>query len=120
MMEHITRLSTSPTTLHEAKRGKCRLIDRRRDRQSIISLMGGDGFPGHRSKHPIDRSIVVTGARQLFLNTDGHLVRRQTAIAVDWPVIRIGNVRIIAPCRKPVTRTPAIPAAVHKHDAVVM
>src|SRR5262245_49305094 len=63
--------------LHQSHRGKCRLIDCRCDCQPVVSLVGCDGFPGHRSKDPIDRSIVVTGRRQLSLDIHGHLVRRQ-------------------------------------------
>src|SRR5215208_388993 len=61
--EHITRLLTCCDWLREAESSKCRLIDGRCDRQSVVSLVGRDGFSRHWPKNTIDRSIVVTCAR---------------------------------------------------------
>ena len=106
--------------LHQTERGKCRLIDGRCNRQTVVSLEGCDGLPGHRSKEPIDRSIVVTGARQLFLDIDGHLVRRQSVVGVDRPVVHITHGWRITPSREPVSRVPVIPAVVHEDDPIIV
>src|SRR5262249_34110048 len=84
-------------------------------------LVGCDGFPGHRSKDPVDRSIVITGSRQRFLNIDGHLVRRQSVVRVDRTVVHITHRRRITPCREPVARVPVPPAVVvHENDPVIV
>src|SRR6266480_4189181 len=105
--------------LRYAERGKCRLIDYRCDRQSVVSLESCNGLSGHRAKDAIDRSVIVTVALQLFLNIDNYLVRGQSIVAVDWAVVRIIRIRGITPCREPVARIPIIPAAVYKHDPIV-
>ena len=117
---HHAALKMASISYTRPKRGKCWLIDCRCDRQSIVGLVGCDGFPGHRSKYPIDRSIVVTGARQLFLNVDCHLVRRQFVVGVDRSVVHITHGRRITPCREPVARVPVIPAVVHEDDPIVV
>src|SRR5262245_28496237 len=127
MMKRITRLSSVSyfllflfSFLDQPHRGKCRLIDCRCDRQSVVSLVGCDGFPGHRPKDTIDWSIVITGNRQRFLNVDGHPVRRQSVVAVDRAVIHIAHVRREAPCREPVAHVPVPPAAIHEDDPSVV
>ena len=119
-MERITRLSNNSNDLRYAERRKCRLIDYRCDRQSVVSLESCNGLSGHRAKDAIDRSVIVTVALQLFLNIDNYLVRGQSIVAVDWAVVRIIRIRGITPCREPVARIPIIPAAVYKHDPIVM
>src|SRR5438067_183347 len=89
MMERITRLSNNSDDLRYSERGKCRLIDYRCDRQSVVGLESCDGLSGHRAKDAIDRSVIVTVALQLFLNIDNYLVRGQSIVAVDWAVVRI-------------------------------
>src|SRR5678815_1631322 len=106
--------------LRYAERSKCRLIDTRCDRQSVVSLESCDGLSGHWPKNTIDRSVVVTGARQLFLNIDGHLVGRPSVVGVDRTVIHISHGRRITPCREPIARIPVIPAVVHEDDPVVV
>src|SRR5262249_11970421 len=76
--------------------------------------------PGHWPKDPIDRSIVVTGTRQCFLNIDGHLVRRQSVVAVDRAVVHITHRRRITPCWEPVAGIPVIPAVAHENDPIEM
>src|SRR5215470_7285727 len=98
MMERITRLSNASfnwsdfllpnssfllSELHQAERGKCRLIDCRCNRQTVVSLESCDGFSGHRPKDPIDRSVVVTSAGQLLLDVDSYLIRRQPIVSVN-------------------------------------
>src|SRR5436190_12719141 len=119
MMECITRLSNA-CGLHQPKCGKRWLIDCRCYSQSIVSLVSCDCFTRHRSKEAIDRPIVITGARQLFLNIDGHPVRRQIVVAIDWPVVHVTHRRRITPCREPVARVPVVPAVVHEDDPIVM
>ena len=106
--------------LYEAHRGECRLIDSRCNRQTIVSLESCDRLSGHWPKNTIDRSVVVTGRRQLFLNINGHLVRRQSIVAVDRAVVCVSHGRRITPCREPVTRVPIPPAAVHEDDPSVV
>src|SRR5262249_18459908 len=120
MMEHITRLSPSPTNLCQAERSGCRLRVSRCYRQPVVSLESCDGFPGYWPKHTIDRSVVVTSARQLFLNIHDHLIRRQSIVAIDRAVVHISHVRRITPCREPVARVPVPPAAAHKNDPIVV
>src|SRR5262249_19636919 len=107
-------------SLHQPHRGKCRLINRRSDRQSVVSLVSCNRFPGHRPKDPIDRSIVITGARQLFLNIDGYLVRRQSVVAVDRAVEHKTYRRRVTPGREPVARIPVPPAVVYEDDPVIV
>src|SRR5262249_50152735 len=66
------------------------------------------------------RSIVVTGGRQLLLNIDGHLVRRQSVVAVDRAVEHKTHRRRITPCREPVARVPVPPAVVYEDDLIVV
>jgi hypothetical protein len=106
--------------LSYTERDECRLIDGRCNRQTVVSLESCDGFSGHWPKNTIDRSVVVTGARQLFLNIDGHLVGRPSIVGVDWPVVHISHGRRITPCREPIARIPVIPAVVHEDDPVVV
>src|SRR6266480_1078679 len=106
--------------LRYAERGKCRLIDYRCDRQSIVSLERCNGLSSHWPKDTIDRPVVVTDALELFLNIDNYPVRRESVVAIDWAVVRIISVRGMTPCWEPVARIPIIPAAAHKHDPIVM
>src|SRR5262249_43151238 len=68
----------------------------------------------------IDRSIVITGSRQLLLNIDCHLVRRQSVVAVDWSVVHKTHRRRVTPCREPVTSVPVPPAVVYEDDPSVV
>src|ERR1700688_2932472 len=120
MMEYITRLSNSSDQLRYPERGKCRLINYRCDGQPVASLESCDGLPGHRPKNAIDRPIIITVALQLLLNINNYLIGWQSIVAVDWAVIWIICTRGITPGREPVARIPIIPAAVHKHDPIVM
>src|SRR5438552_10219073 len=106
--------------LRDAERGKCRLINCRCDLQSIVGLEGCDGVLGHRSKYPIDRSIVITVTLQLRLNIGNYLVGSQSIVGIDWAIVRIISIGVITPCREPVARIPVIPAAVHKDDPIEM
>src|SRR5438034_3371196 len=106
--------------LRYAERGKCRLIDCRCDRQSVVGLEICDGLLSHRSKDAIDRSIVVTVALQLRLHIGNYLIGSQSIVSVDWAIVWIISLCVITPCRIPVARIPVIPAAVHKDDPIVM
>src|SRR4029453_4348831 len=116
----LTKAADFFLSLHQPHRGKCWLIDSPCDRQSVISLVGCDGFPGHRPKDPIDRSIVVTGGCQRFLDIDGHLVRRQSVVAVAGAIVNITHGRRITPGREPVAGVPVPPAAIHEDDPGVV
>src|SRR6266487_2818113 len=87
---------------------------------SIVGLEGCDGLSGHRSKDTIDRSLVITVALQLRQSIGNYLVEGQSVISVNWAVVWIISLRVITPCRVPVTRIPVIPAAVHEDDPIVM
>src|SRR5256886_2800599 len=106
--------------LRYAERGKCRLIDCRCDRQSVVGLEICDGLLGHRPKDTIDRSIVITVALQLRLHIGNSLIGNQSIVSVDWAIVWIISLCVITPCRIPVARIPVIPAAVHKDDPIVM
>ncbi len=106
--------------LSYTERGECRLIDGRCNRQTVVSLESCDGLSGHWPKNTIDRSIVVTCARQLFLHVHSYPIGRPSIVGVDGTIIHITNGRRITPCREPVARIPVIPAVVHEDDPVVV
>src|SRR6267154_2327591 len=106
--------------LSYAERGECRLIDGRCNRQTVFSLESCDGLSGHWPKNTIDRSVVVTCARQLFLHVHSYPIGRPSIVSVDGTIIHITNRRRITPCREPVARIPVIPAVVHEDDPVVV
>src|SRR5205823_8810886 len=54
------------------------------------------------------------------LNIGNYLVGSQSVVSVDWAVVWIISLRVITPCRVPVTRIPIIPPAVHEDDPIVM
>src|SRR5262249_35618412 len=71
-------------------------------------------------KDPVARSIVITGGCQRFLNIDGHLVRRQSVVAVDRAIVHISHGWRITPCREPIAGVPVPPAVVHENDPVIV
>src|SRR5882724_159614 len=106
--------------LRYAERSKCRLIDGRCNRQTVVSLESCDGLSSHGPKNTIDRSVVVTCARQLLLYVHSYPIGRPSIVGVDGTVIHITNGRRITPCREPIARIPVIPAVVHEDDPVVV
>src|SRR4029077_9292936 len=90
------------------------------NRQTVVSLVGCDGLSGHWPKNTIDRSVVVTFARQLFLHAHSYPVGCPPIIGVDGTIIHITNGRRVTPCREPIARIPVIPAVVHEDDPVVV
>src|SRR5206468_4276595 len=79
-----------------------------------------DGLSSHWPKNTIDRSVVVTCARQLFLHAHSYPIGRPSIVGVDGTIIHITNGRRITPCREPIARIPIIPAVVHEDDPVVV
>src|SRR5438067_265254 len=106
--------------LSYTERGECRLIDGRCNRQTVVSLESCDGLSGHWPKNTIDRSIVVTCARQLFLHAHSYPIGCPSIVGVDGTIIHITNRRRITPCREPIARIPVIPAVVDEDDPVVV
>jgi len=64
--------------------------------------------------------MIIALLLQRGLHVSDHLVWRQIVVSVDGAIPSIIRVRIIAPCREPVTRVPVIWRAKHEHDAVIM
>src|SRR6266550_2736730 len=106
--------------LSYTERGECRLIDGRCNRQTVVSLESCDGLSGHWPKNAIDRSVVVTCARQLFLHVHSYPIGRPSIVGVDGTIIHITNGRRITPCREPIARIPVIPAVVHEDDPIIV
>src|SRR5260370_27493584 len=106
--------------LRYTERGERRLIDGRCNRQTVVSLVGCDGLSGHWPKNSIDRSVVVTCARQLFLHAHSYPVGCPSIVGVDGTIIHITNGRRVTPCREPIALVPVIPAVVHEDDPVVV
>src|SRR5437016_2510398 len=106
--------------LRDAERSECRLIDGRCNRQTVVSLESCDGLSGHWPKNTIDRSVVVTCARQLFLHVHSYPIGRPSIVGVDGTIIHITNGRRITPCREPIPRIPVIPAVVHEDDPIIV
>src|SRR5437879_7874542 len=84
----------------------------------MVSLESCDRLSRRWSKNSIDRAIVIAVALELGLNFCNDLVRRQIAVTINRSVVWIIGVRIVAPCRKPITGIPVPPTATYKNDAV--
>src|SRR5882724_5257489 len=106
--------------LRYTERCKCRLIDGRCNRQTVVSLESCDGLSGHWPKNTIDRSVVATCARQLFLHVHSYPIRRPSIVGVDGTTVHITNGRRITPCREPIARIPVIPAVVHEDNPIIV
>src|SRR5581483_428464 len=98
-----------------------RLVHGGCDRQAMVSLESCQCSPGLRPQNSINRSGVITLAAQDKLHIDDYLVGRETGVTgVDWPVIPVPGIRIVAPARIPIAGVPVPPAAKDKDDARVM
>jgi len=66
-----------------------RLVNCRRDRKPVVSLVIRDCRTRVRAKNAIDRTVVITFVVQLYLDVCDDFVRRQIVVAVDGAVVRI-------------------------------
>src|SRR5438270_2696507 len=83
----------------------------------MVSLESCDRLSRVWSKNSVDRASVIAVALELGLNFCNDLVRRQIAVTINRAVVWIIGVRIVAPCRKPITGIPVPPTATYKNDA---
>src|SRR5438477_6780315 len=84
----------------------------------MVSLKSCDRLARHRPQNSVDRSGVITISLKLPLHLRDYLFGRQVGVAVNRAVVWIIGVRIVAPCRKPITGIPVPPTATYKNDAV--
>src|SRR5207247_4839223 len=80
------------------------LVNRRRCGEPLISLIGGERFPGHRPEQSIHFTLVVAHLLQLSLNVRDHPVRRlSTMTHINRAIVSIIlGPRIITPSRIPI------------------
>src|SRR5205814_3208437 len=97
------------------------LVDRCRRGESLIGLIGGERFPGHRPEQSIHFALVVAHLLQLSLNLRDHPVRRlSTMTHVDRAIVSIIlGPRIITPSRIPVPVVPVVVTATDQLYPVV-
>src|SRR6266404_5878789 len=69
---------------------QCRLVDRRRRGEPLISLISGERLPGHRPEQSIHVTLVIAHLLQLSLHVCDHTVRRfSTVTDVDRAIVGI-------------------------------
>src|SRR5437588_4397752 len=84
----------------------------------MVSLKSCDRLARHRPQNSVDRSGVITISLKLPLHLRDYRFGRQVGGAVNRAVVWIIGVRIVSPCRKPITGIPVPPTATYKNDAV--
>src|SRR6202011_2179644 len=98
-----------------------RLVDHRRRGESLISLVGGERFPGQRPEQSIHFTSVVAHLLQLGLHVRDYAVRRlSTMTHIDRGIVGIIlGARIVTPSRIPVAVVPIIVTATDQLHALV-
>src|SRR5438477_1193852 len=88
-------------------------VDRPRHRQVILYLVILNRRPRYRTEHAINCFTEVSELLQRVLHIGDDLVRRQTVITVDRPIVSVVRiVGIVAVSRIPITQVPRVkPAA---------
>src|SRR6476620_10744075 len=84
-------------------------VDRARHRQVILYLVILNCRLRHRPEHAINRFAEITELLQRVLHIGNDLVRRQTIVAVNRPVVGIIRIiGIVTESRIPITEVPRI------------
>ena len=85
----------------------------------MIALIISDRGTSEWSENTVHFPLVITLRLERGLHVGNYLVGRQVVISVDWAVIIIRGIRIVAPRRVPIIGIPIVPATEHENDAVV-
>ena len=113
--------SLRASVLRQAERLQRWLIDRRSDCKTVVGLERRQCPACLRPKASIDRSCIVAFLLQCKLEVLDDPVRPHICItSVDWSIVRIPSVRVIAPRRIPVPGVPVPPSAQHEGNVRVV
>src|SRR5439155_13454291 len=103
--------------LIQSKRLDRWLVDRSRNKQTLITLIIRQGGTRLYAERTGNRTAVVTRLLQCHLNIHNYLVGKQITVSVDRPVVIVIAVeRIVTPGRIPIASIEKIVCGVHEND----
>ena len=85
----------------------------------MVALIISDRGPREWSENTVHFSVIIPLRLERGLHVGDHLIGRQVVISVDWPIISIIGIRIVAPRRILVAGIPVVRAAEYENDAVI-
>src|SRR6476660_6415208 len=101
------------TLIDKSKCNQRRPIDRASDIQPVIELIICNRLLSYRSEHAINRLSEIAELLQRVLHVGDDLVRRETIIPIDRPIVRIVRIiGIVTVSWIPISQVPGVkPAA---------
>src|SRR5437764_15154187 len=123
-MDLVGRRSAEPRLfclIDKAKRNQRRSIDRAGHRQSVIDLIILNRLPRYPAQHAINRFAVITELLQRVLHIGDDLVRRQTIIPIDRPIVSVVRIiGIVTVSWIPISQVPRVEAAAEYIDGMAV